>query len=526
MMKIFSVAFIFVILASFAFAQNEFSTVLNKADNDYNKKNFCSALDNYEKAMQIKELANYPMYHAAQSACQCHKPEAALKYAVESFKYYQDFYNYEYFAVTDTLNACFNETPEWKKILAKMKPDYDIYKARQDAFRESVNNQNLRLNYSADREKSLADSLQKLSGNKLAKYLQIFEDHQTPPKIDHWTLYHINIKDFGEVPFLIYIPKDYRPSEAKPLFVYMHGGVRYIEQFDVDSSPFEDEDSVLRKLAGLNTFIIYPYARKDFNWLFQRQAFDAITREVAFAKTLYNIDDNKVYIGGHSNGATGAFWFALNNRTDFAGFFGFSISPVLNLGQSFYANLNNEQQLITLNGTKDSTFKYESVVAVYEKAKQQYPNWILQPIKDGTHNFMRSSPQMVEELFSTLLKESRNPFPHSIIEQTNDENADPNFWLQVGQLNSSTKESKQSAVIKAEYANNNFTIESKGASEIKLLIPYGMVNYKKPVLAKVNGKLLFNKKITIEKAKMTKNFLKARDRKFLITNEIKLMIGD
>lgn len=515
--------FILAIFISNNFAQSEFVTVLNKAHDYYKKEDYCNALDNYEKAMQIEEIPNYPMYYAAQSACQCNQPEKSFKYAIKSFANYQDFYNYEYFA-SDKLNKCFSDTAEWKKILGEMKPKYEANKIKQAQYQESVNNQSLRLNYLPEREKLLADSMQKLSVNKLAQHLQTFNNYQTPPKTDHWTLYSINIKDFGDIPFLMYIPKDYRPSESKSLVVYLQGAVRGRQQFSVKSNTPEFENAVLGKLTKLNTFIIYPFARKDFNWLMHKQAFETISREIQFAKTLYNINDNKVYIGGHSNGATGALWFALNNRTDFAGFYGFALSPVLNLGQSFYANLNNEQKLITLNGTKDDVFEFKDVSAVYEKVKPQKPNWILQPIKNGGHNFMSDFPGEIEQIFVDLLKENRNPFPHAITEQTDNNDSASNFWLKITQLNSSTEETKQPSTVKAQYVNNTFTITTDNVSEIKLLIPFGMVNYKKNVSVKINNVLKFNRKIKPQKEILLNHFLMFRDRKFLIANEITLKI--
>lgn len=523
--RLLSAGLLLGIFASSLPAQAPFLAFLNKADDYYfNKKDYCNALDNYEKAMQIQELANYPMYHAAQSACQCGKPEKSFEYGIKSFTKFQDFYNYEYFE-SDTLNKCFSESPEWKKILAEMKPKYEAFNLRQKQFQESLNNQALRLNPSPGGEKALADSLNKLPVDKLVRYIQTYKNYQSAPQTDHWALYSINVKEIGDVPFMLYVPKDYRPSESKPLIVYLHGAVRGRQQFAVKSNPPEFEKDVIGKLTALNTFVIYPLARKDFNWLMHRAAFETISKEIVFAKNLYNINDNKVYIGGHSNGATGALWFALNNRTDYAGFFGFAISPVLNLGQSFYANLDNEQKLITLNGTKDNTFEYKNVSAVYEKAKAQNPNWILQPITNGDHNFMGDFPKEIETMLADLLKQNRNPFPHTITEQTDSEDTDPNFWLKISRLSDSVKENKQSATAEADYANNHFNIKTIGAAQIRLLIPYGMIDYKKPVKISINGRQVYKNKLKVDKNILIESFMKSRDKKFLVANNLDLDVA-
>ena len=128
MFKVFVVGLILTAFCQFAFAQNN---SLSKAFDYYFSKDYCNALNNFEKAMKAQELANYPMYYAAQSACQCKKPESAFKYFLKSFEKTQDFYNYDFFA-KDTLNSCFSDTPEWKKTIGEMKIKYETFRAAKE----------------------------------------------------------------------------------------------------------------------------------------------------------------------------------------------------------------------------------------------------------------------------------------------------------------------------------------------------------------------------------------------------------
>jgi predicted esterase len=525
MFKVFVVGLILTAFCQFAFAQNN---SLSKAFDYYFSKDYCNALDNFEKAMKAQELANYPMYYAAQSACQCKKPESAFKYFLKSFEKTQDFYNYDFFA-KDTLNSCFSDTPEWKKTIGEMKVKYETFLAAKEQYKKSISDQTLRLNHLPDQEKAFVQKLQKLSGKKLVQHLKKFKEYQTPPKTDHWTLYSINSKDNNSIPFLLYIPKDYRPSEAKPLFIYLHGAVSNRKQFSTESMIPLFEKDVLGNLTETNSFIIYPFAKKDFNWLDNEQALEAISREIHLVKKLYNIDDNRVYIGGHSDGARGAFWFALNNRTDFAGFYTFALLPNLSLGQSFYGNLTNEQKLFTLNGTDDELFKFDVVSGIYDKLKTQNPNWIFTPLKGAGHNFMGDYQAEVKNTFTALLKERRNPCPRSIHWQTDDDTK-RNFWLSIKRLSianenqesNSTKEHKQVASVNAGYANNVFELETSASDELQILIPFGMIDYNKPVKISVNKQLKFNEKIKIDKETVINSFLDAWDREFLVTNKISI----
>ncbi len=50
-------------------------------------------------------------------------------------------------------------------------------------------------------------------------------------------------------------------------------------------------------------------------------------------KQVINIDDNRVFVSGHSNGATGSFSYMLKQPAPFAGFYGFNTRPVIATGR-------------------------------------------------------------------------------------------------------------------------------------------------------------------------------------------------
>lgn len=510
------IPFIIFSLSLIVTAQN---SPLQQAFNFYfEQKDYCNALVNFEKAMQSQELANYPLYYAAQSACQCNKPDVAFNYFIKSFAKTQDFYNYEFFA-NDKLNNCFSNTPEWKKTLGEMKVKFDIYTKASNDYQKAINDSNLRLNYDEARENGLAEKLTKLSPEKLVKFIKNYQDFKTPPKLNHWTLYKIKNGNGEDVPFLLYIPSDYSPSNSKPMVVYLHGGVGNRKKFSSDTFVPHFENASLKSLQERNVFIIYPFAKKDFNWLSTQDCFETLQKQIRFAKKLYNIDDDRVYIGGHSDGATGSFWFAINNRTDFAAFYGLAQKPITFLGKPFLRNLINEQKLFSLNGERDDLFEFAPIAEVFEKAKTINANWKLDSIKDGEHNFMGEFPQAVTDFYTQILNEKRNPIPTKLFWQTDSENSKPNFWLKVSKLTNSTP-----AVINARYASNVFVIEATGAKELQILIPFGLIDYKKDVQILVNDRKVFKGKIKMDKSVMTKSFTSNRDRDFVITNELNIVV--
>jgi hypothetical protein len=80
----------------------------------------------------------------------------------------------------------------------------------------------------------------------------------------------------------------------------------------------------------------------------------------------------------------------------------------------------------------------------------------------------------------------------------------------------------KSAAVKASYNNNIFDLQTSRITEIELLISPVMVNLQNPVIINVNGKEVFNKKVTADKVFLLKSFTSSFDRKALWVTSIKV----
>lgn len=159
-----------------------------------------------------------------------------------------------------------------------------------------------------------------------------------------------------------------------------------------------------------HAFIIYPLGKKSFGWLYQQEAFETILREIKEIKSLYNIDDNKVYIGGHSNGGSGAFWFALNQPSPFAPSFGLNYLPEVYGSNTSIKNLNNTAPFYGISGIKDKTFPISIVSSIFDYQIVNGANW-KNFIKEGDHELPFENRDSINFIFDTLATKTRNPFP-------------------------------------------------------------------------------------------------------------------
>jgi tetratricopeptide (TPR) repeat protein len=376
-------------------------------------KNYLTALKYYELAMDNGNLGNYTYYNAAQCACQAGQTEKAIDYYKKGFAVYIDYGNYEMFA-TDTLIKCFSKTPEWQRYLAIMKPKYDSVTAVTKNYKLSIHDTIFRLNHSL-----LTDSagiVAKLKNKSVVETINWIKNYhtfeQTPVK-NHGTIYSIKVNDSLTVPFFIYIPDGYDAAKKNKLYVFLHGAVSQRPAFYSSPMLYKDDQTVLKKPILENAIIIYPLAKKGFNWLYNLSAYETILKEISFVKSLYNIDDNRVYIGGHSDGGTGTFWFATHKPGSFASFLGLNYNPRSYFDNTNLGNLRNDPKFYGVSGDDDGTFSITSVTNIRNYGIKNGDNWH-GFVLNGNHSLPFEKPELTYFAYDSLFREMRNPFPKKI----------------------------------------------------------------------------------------------------------------
>ncbi len=258
------------------------------------------ALAAWDSAFTI-EANNYPLWFAAQAACQLQDTVRADHYFRRAERSLRDNpENYTAFEA-DTLTRCLHATKRWRAFIAEMARGYRAYTARRTAWSRVV-----------------TDSAQRLP-------LETLPLGHTPPersastrrraaRRNHWALYSVRAAgrtgDSIDVPFLTYIPKAYDPQRPAPLLVFLHGAVSGRSRFATDYEVARYE-AAAQEARRRGWFFVWPYARRDFNWVDDVSALETIATAIARVRATYNIDSTRIVIGGHSDGGRGALWFAL-----------------------------------------------------------------------------------------------------------------------------------------------------------------------------------------------------------------------
>lgn len=375
MKKIFT-TILLTFFVSFSFAQN-FEQQVSKAEDFVSKKDFCKAYEIFKSTLQNdNQGGKFEYYYAAVSASNCEKTEDALNWLnlAEEKGLGLQKEEIDYIKKDENFSKIKN-TDKWALIINSMQKRYNDNKIVEEKKSEEW--------VSAINDNSIKEKKIKF---KIAK--------------PGFALYYSKV-DTINVPFLVYVPKDYNISKPSKTIIYLHGGIISTERFNFDKPEIITPEPIFGLADKFNTIIIYPFGRKDFGWVNQKKAFENIYTILKQVQKTYNVDKKKIYLGGMSNGGTATFWFASQRPSLFSGFYAISANPKLEIGE---INFNFDKPFYEIHTKDDEVFKFNEVAEIYSKNKSK--NWHFEILDNGGHGiiYQENGSQILEKLLNQLIQ--------------------------------------------------------------------------------------------------------------------------
>lgn len=248
-----------------------------------------------------------------------------------------------------------------------------------------------------------------------------------------WNVFENLCIDSIERPYHIYIPEDYDPEKRYIVLFDLHGGVSREEL--IPEKDFEKRRSFWEDEAKREKFIyILPLGQKGAEWWTEvgAQNILSILKEV---KRRYNVNENKVFVSGFSDGGSGSYYMALHHSTPFAGFL--PLNGHIGVAQAggnpvYLPNLSNKP-LYIVNTGKDPLYPAKELKPYIEKMKEAGADIIFRVYKDIGHSpdYMdKEKPRMIK----FMEKVSRNPFPLKLEWETSSENMGRVHWIRIDKI--------------------------------------------------------------------------------------------
>lgn len=536
--------------------QTSYSTLLRqgiKASADATDSTaFRNALILFQKAFTAypDSIEEQGYYEASVLAAQLNEREEALHY-LDSLVEMEGIYGPGYQFLLDE-----DAESEYKNLFREARWDTLLVRAQRqkEVFFRKLKNQEVEF-FAQRPAPSLNEKKEEL-------YFQLKQSNNYKRKAqrNYSIMFHIN--DSIGSSYYVHLPADYSPDRQYPLLFFLHGAVRYSKLSDFQSEYIlGDWNRFYTQYADKHDIIlVFPQANKQYNWMSSDEGFFMIPAILKEIKTALNIDDNKVFISGHSNGATGSFSYWMKQPTPFAGFFGFNTQPKVCTGGTF---LKNGLNRFFVNFSTDQDYYYppqandslqvlaSSLHLNYEDHRYNgFPHWFPQ---------FNESESAYRIIFEKIRTHSRNPFPEEINWETDDIRYGRMDWLNILELDTlrsradwhntlnfgihkwleynekeelTTKDvdrqafdfPRKSGVINAKFDNNIFSIKTSCVKAFRLYISPEMVDIKQPISVYVNGERVFREKVKYDDEFMMSTFNEQKDRTQIWVNYIDIRV--
>jgi pimeloyl-ACP methyl ester carboxylesterase len=281
--------------------------------------------------------------------------------------------------------------------------------------------------------------------------------------------------DSGGISYLLRVPITYRGDRPTPLLVYLSGGAG----FAIDGVN-SGEDAV----SETDYLVLYPQAASLWWKPEVARRFDSALNDVL---RRYNVDRDRIYLTGFSNGGTGSLYFATLWPQRFA-----AVVSLMGAGQcndevkAGLGNLGN-LPLLFVHGENDpiinpdcSKITQEALIDLHPAIKPE-----LKILPNHAHDLSLLNDDGLTLAF--FKNKIRNPFPRTVDLSETDALADRAYWVEI--LDGKPGKSDVDARVKAD---NAIEIHSHDVKNIRLHLRPELLPRPGDVRVVWNGKKMFD----------------------------------
>ncbi len=332
--------------------------------------------------------------------------------------------------------------------------------------------------------------------------------------------------------YLLLVPESYDAARRYPVGVYLHGGVGR-----PDPGPGGGWWRNTSRVTSEDQIAVIPLSTRESLW-WQASQVENLNAILTELKQTYNVDENRVFATGVSDGGTGVYFLGFRDTTPWAGFLPFIGYPGVLLnprvgvdGMMHLANLVNKPFFI-VNGETDRVYPVRNMAPFLEDFERLGVDFVFTP-KPGGHN-TSWWPDEVENIAAFMESHPRDPLPDRVLwvtERTDRYNRA--HWVVIdkighikgdedrGALASITYDGA-SALVDAVREGNTVTVDAYHVPRFTLLISPEECDLARPIRIVTNGEVSFEGLVEPRVATLRKWAARDHDRTMLFAAEIRV----
>ena len=272
-----------------------------------------------------------------------------------------------------------------------------------------------------------------LTSVKLFEFISDNSTYSAPSETGIVIRDSIVINDSLTAPYAYYIPSSYDVSKRTPLFVYLHGGVGTPDFHSMDD--LETDNDFIAFAEENNMLLLLPMANLQCMWWDVTGAGN-ILNLVKKMKQKFNVDDNRVFISGISDGGSGSFHLAMTRPDVFASFYPIiGMMSVGNLGngmQTYPGNMAN-RYVAAVNNDDDGLYPSAKMRKTIDMAQKAGAELYYKEFWGYGHKV----PYLKEYLNSILLQmqsHPRDPFQPILYWEVSEMEFNRCDWLEITKI--------------------------------------------------------------------------------------------
>lgn len=213
--------------------------------------------------------------------------------------------------------------------------------------------------------------------------------------------------------------------------IYLHGGVSR-EHFIEDYKEMMRESPFLEYAEKYNWIALLPMGNIETAW-WSETGLNNISYQIRYLKERYNIDDDRVYLTGFSDGGSAAYHFSMLKPDDFAAFYPLSGNMLVGsavTGVPVYTGNMSNRYVRAVNTDLDGLYPATRMRLMVELAQKMGADIFYREYWGIGHNYEYGREDL-PLMFEDMKRQARNMFQPSIYCETADERWGRCDWLEI-----------------------------------------------------------------------------------------------